>query len=661
MIRLAIIGSKYFGEYIQNIKSSQMFPDVSLNYCGDTLEDSITVLAGRVAESDSQVLLIGPNDYIKIREYINIPYYIVNTTLYDFLTIHEQIDDYPTTAVVIRRVHNIDMSLLEKALHVKYNKFIYEYNDDVYSLIVQLKQQGYKTIVGVQFVVEMARSLGLNAIYYYTQPNLEIAVRNAIQIAQNMEKERDYLQEIQSILENSMCGAVCLSYPDLNIVYANATSLNMLRCRLQDMLQKNVEEMVSKAFFAGLSAGLEKSEVTHFDFYGVPMVGTVVPLRLRGKISRLCILFENASSILQYETIIRQEIKRKSFSTHYTFRDILGSSEEIKRAILQAKQFAKSQSTILINGETGAGKEVFAQSIHELSPRRNYPFVAINCAAMPDTLIESELFGYMPGSFTGASKNGKTGLIELANHGTVFLDDIDALSPNFQAKLLRVMQEKEIIRVGGNAPIPVDVRFIVATNRNLKQLVKQEKFRNDLYFRVNVLHLYIPPLRKRPEDVLILFNHYLEHFSREIYEELQPIIPQVAEPLLSYTYPGNIRELVSITERFVTLIDNSRLEDANYLKQLLRYCLEDDRDTEDLLLAENEGDRECAKAEKAPLQPVPQISGDFKADLAEAEQQILNAYYQDFSGNMTQLAQKLGISRATLYNKLGKKQGSTQQ
>ena len=659
MINLAVVGSSAFGLYVKNITALQLFPDVILNYCGDTLAESIPVIAQRVLEANNQVLLIGPNDYMKIKDYVQIPYYIVSPTLYDFLNIHESISDYSRTAIVIRRAHNLDLTLLEKALGIRYNKFIYNYNDDVYALLCQLKEHGYHTIVGVQFVVQMAESLGLKAIYYYTQPNLEIAVGNAIQIAQNMEKERDYLEEIQSILENAMCGAVCLSYPDLNIIYANQTAVNMLRCSPQDLMQRNIKDMISKSFYKTISLGQDASEISQFDFYGVNVVGNVVQLKLRGTISRLCILFENASNILEYETIIRQEIKRKSFETHYTFKDILGQSEQIKEAVMQARQFARSQSTILINGETGAGKEVFAQSIHEFSVRRNYPFVAINCAAMPDTLIESELFGYMPGSFTGASKKGKTGLIELANHGTMFLDDIDALSPGFQAKLLRVMQEHEIIRIGGDSPIPVDVRFIVATNRNLKQLVREGQFRNDLYFRVNVLHLFIPPLRQRKEDIPVLFSHYLQQFSKSIHAAVNNQMDELMLPLSAYSFPGNIRELISVTERFATLFDETRLNDRDYVLKLLSYCL--DNEDEDLppesIVCRTPAESE-AKLDKTqePLFEKPLITGDYKADLAEAENKILQIYYQQFNGNMTQLAQKLGISRTTLYNKINKKQ-----
>ena len=659
MINLAVVGSSAFGLYVKNITALQLFPDVILNYCGDTLAESIPVIAQRVLEANNQVLLIGPNDYMKIKDYVQIPYYIVSPTLYDFLNIHESISDYSRTAIVIRRAHNLDLTLLEKALGIRYNKFIYNYNDDVYALLCQLKEQGYHTIVGVQFVVQMAESLGLKAIYYYTQPNLEIAVGNAIQIAQNMEKERDYLEEIQSILENAMCGAVCLSYPDLNIIYANQTAVTMLRCSPQDLMQRNIKDMISKSFYKTLSLGQDASEISQFDFYGVNVVGNVVQLKLRGTISRLCILFENASNILEYETIIRQEIKRKSFETHYTFKDILGQSEQIKEAVMQARQFARSQSTILINGETGAGKEVFAQSIHEFSVRRNYPFVAINCAAMPDTLIESELFGYMPGSFTGASKKGKTGLIELANHGTMFLDDIDALSPGFQAKLLRVMQEHEIIRVGGDSPIPVDVRFIVATNRNLKQLVREGQFRNDLYFRVNVLHLFIPPLRQRKEDIPVLFSHYLQQFSKSIHAAVNNQMDELMLPLSAYPFPGNIRELISVTERFATLFDETRLNDRDYVLKLLSYCLdnEDEGLPPESIVCRTPAESE-AKLDKTqePLFEKPLITGDYKADLAEAENKILQIYYQQFNGNMTQLAQKLGISRTTLYNKINKKQ-----
>ncbi len=256
------------------------------------------------------------------------------------------------------------------------------------------------------------------------------------------------------------------------------------------------------------------------------------------------------------------------------------------------------------------------------------------CASIPDTLIESELFGYAPNSFTGASTKGKRGLIEIANHGTVFLDDVDALSPSFQSKLLRVLQEREIIQIGGDAPHPVDIRFIVSTNRDLKKMVEEGQFRNDLYFRLNVLHLRIPPLRDRSEDIPTLIWHFLRSFNSKLSERVQEDFAQVFESAFAYSYSGNIRELINIVERFAVLADVDRTDTA-YFTALCQMCLYPD-----------------AAAAKQDLNLPLAITGTYKQDIANAEKIILQHYYQRSDGNISELAETLGISRATLYNKL---------
>ncbi len=227
---------------------------------------------------------------------------------------------------------------------------------------------------------------------------------------------------------------------------------------------------------------------------------------------------------------------RAGFAAKYTFKDIVSESQEMAQVIDTARQIASADDTITIYGESGTGKELFAQSIHNASRRRKGPFIAINCAALPDTLLESELFGYEPGSFTGASARGRKGLLELAMHGTVFLDEIGEISPKFQASFLRAIQERQIIRVGGKELIDIDVRFITATNRDLRQKVREGAFRSDLYFRLNVLPLSIPPLRRRRADLAALMKRFLR--------ELYPSVTQEEFAFLNrYGWPGNVREL----------------------------------------------------------------------------------------------------------------------
>ncbi|MFZ4451313.1 sigma 54-interacting transcriptional regulator [Salibacterium aidingense] len=233
---------------------------------------------------------------------------------------------------------------------------------------------------------------------------------------------------------------------------------------------------------------------------------------------------------------LRSQLAGKGFAAKYHFYNIIGDSPAISRSKDIAQRMADSDASVLIKGESGTGKELFAQAIHNHSSRKKYSFVAFNCAALPEQLLESELFGYVEGAFTGAKKGGKPGLFEQAHLGTIFLDEIGEMPPALQSRLLRVLQEKEVMRVGGDSVIPVDIRIIAATNRNLKSEISKGNFRKDLYFRLNVLPLEIPPLRERQEDILPLFSFFLEGYDISLSEE-------ATDFLLNYTWEGNIREL----------------------------------------------------------------------------------------------------------------------
>ena len=634
MIVMGVIGSDTFRLYTENINKQRLFPEVSLQYLGDVREGKLAHLRKKIADNSCDILLVGHADYSVLHGSIDVPCYTVSPSVPDFVQLHGGIRNYDTTAVLLPWDYDPDLSVLEQALRIRYKKFRYYDEHSLEELFRQLKEDGFTAVIGGHRVVEKGSVLGFEAYYYFRQVNLEDAVRNAMQICRNLEQTRLYTQQIRGIIENAMCGAIYLSGPEGYVSYVNQTALTMLQRSREDLVGRKIAELVPKQ----ISGLLQESRANDLQFHlcGVDVIGNLIELPENCR----CLLFENTARILQYETMIRREQKRKNFQTHYTFSDIVGESPLLVKTVEQARRFAQSDSTVLINAETGAGKEIFAQSIHDCSCRRMFPFVAINCAAIPDNLIESELFGYAPGAFTGASAKGKPGLMELANHGTVFLDDIDSLSSSFQAKLLRVMQEKEIIRVGGDSPTPVDVRFIIATNRDLKAMIREGAFRNDLYYRVNVLHLTIPPLRSRREDVPALYRYYLQRFDPGLYGKIEKILPDVLEDALYYDYPGNVRELISVAERFVSLADPARVEHAAYTKQLLRDCLEIP-----------DGQTGCRSLQ------IP-VTGDYSADIRQADRLLLEQYQKDCGGNRSLLAKKLGISRTTLYHKL-KESGST--
>ncbi|MFZ5590716.1 MAG: sigma-54 interaction domain-containing protein [Bacillota bacterium] len=326
------------------------------------------------------------------------------------------------------------------------------------------------------------------------------------------------------------------------------------------------------------------------------------------------------------------DLRRRGLTARYSFNDIVGESAVMAETICQARKYTRSDAAILITGESGTGKELFAQSIHNESGRRHGPFVAVNCAALPESLLESELFGYEEGAFTGAKKGGKRGLFVLASGGSIFLDEIGDLSPALQARLLRVLQQKEVLPVGGQRVIPVDVRVISATNRNLSEAVERGEFRMDLYYRLNVLHLHIPSLRQRLEDLPLLFKHFFQRLTEAEGIAGWPVPDRVLDELKNYPWPGNVRELEGFVERYVALGEEEPRKFTTFRGLLQK--LQQKR-------------RGAAAADQQVL--VLQLGR-----MEEMERQIIEQVMEMVGGGKGELARLLGYSRTTLWKKLKK-------
>ncbi len=261
---------------------------------------------------------------------------------------------------------------------------------------------------------------------------------------------------------------------------------------------------------------------------------------------------------------LRDEVKKA-----YSFHNIIGKSKVMEEVFETIAKVMDTDSTVLIQGESGTGKELVARAIHYEGKRKRFPFVAVHCAALPDTLMESELFGHEKGAFTGATER-RIGRFELAHRGTLFLDEVSEMSVNVQSKLLRVLEEKEFMRVGGTKPVKVDVRVITATNQDLEKKVKEGTFREDLYYRINVVPIYIPPLRERKEDIPLLVEHFLKKFTREVKSTVKEISPEALEILMEYSWPGNVRELENTIERLVVLVRDSEVILPEHLPENIR-------------------------------------------------------------------------------------------
>lgn len=318
----------------------------------------------------------------------------------------------------------------------------------------------------------------------------------------------------------------------------------------------------------------EKKRITMLQTtsFGKTLLVTANPVFNQNK--EIVMVVENARDITEMELLRKNLNEEQSKATKYKSQleelrkrelDLSGfiiRSKKMEEVVKTSQRVAVTDSTVLILGETGVGKTLLAKLIHKLSPRAEGPFITLNCAAIPDQLFESELFGYSPGAFTGASKTGKTGLIELADGGTLFLDEIAEISPRLQAKLLQVIEERQFINIGGKTPKKIDIRILTATNRDLKTYVKNGSFREDLYYRLNVIEILIPPLRERPEDIIFLAEHFLNIHNKK-YGANKRLSQDARDLMLAYSWPGNVRELAHVIERLVITVPENVIKSHN--------------------------------------------------------------------------------------------------
>lgn len=337
------------------------------------------------------------------------------------------------------------------------------------------------------------------------------------------------------------------------------------------------------------------------------------------------------SRALEVKRLLREVEELKSeLSERYRFSNIIGTSSKMNSIFQLMEKIARVDGTVLITGESGTGKELVARAIHFNSPRKDGPFVVVNCGAIPRDLIESEFFGHTKGAFTDA-KTEKTGKFELASKGTIFLDEVGELSPEAQVKLLRALGEKEIVKIGGTKTIPIDVRIIAATNQNLEEREKKGDFREDLYWRLAVLSLHLPPLREKKEDIPLLCEHLIQKYNQELNREIKGITDQALEYLTHYSWPGNIRELESVIYEAIVLSDSFFVEEKNLPMRL--------KSTE----AEKEG---------VLFESDRPLNEEIQSITEKVEKKLIKKALQEAGGNKTKAAQKLGISRKTLFNKM---------
>ncbi len=443
----------------------------------------------------------------------------------------------------------------------------------------------------------------------------------------------------QAVTQYSHDGIICVDKDGIVTVF-NQRASEVLGVPMNQALG---HPLVSFNPTAGLPRVLKQREIELEDVISVngrQVAANRVPIMVDGEIVGAISTFQDVTQLQQYEQIIRRKLNAGGFEAKFVFEDIVATAEATKRVKELAYRCGRVDATVLITGESGTGKEMFAQSMHNVSFRARGPFVAVNCAALPESLLESELFGYDEGAFTGAQRGGKQGLFELAHGGTLFLDEIGELPLGFQGRLLRVLQEREVLRVGGKVTIPVDVRIMAATNQPLLDWVKQGRFRVDLFYRLNVLSINVPPLRDRREDILPLARSFFHSLSGRYHKGNLHMSHEVLKVLEAYDWPGNVRELHNVMERAVVMT-------PEHGEVLL----------DPIFTSGNQNDDEKQRTD------VPLMLGSAKIaevghawsvtpgnDLSASEREFLKVYSQ--TGSVSACAQQLGVHRTTVWRRL---------
>jgi len=520
-----------------------------------------------------------------------------------------------------------DFPSISKILDMDIRLYSYENTDELHDQVLKAKADGSNVIlVGSQMAEKIAEGIGLTVIHLKTSKRALVeAILHAEEIIFALKRERYYSDTLSTVMDLSSEGMVSVDAAKV-IRFANLAAENILNTKKEALIHTDITETVFRDFFADQTSS-EPHLGKIISVGDQEIIANYLPFSIAPSNKGVVLNFTTVKDIQKTEQRIRKELFTQRMTAKYTFPDIIGRNPLFLETVKMAKDFGLSDHTVIIYGETGTGKERFAHSMHNIGRRKEYPFVVVNCGALPENLLESELFGYSEGAFTGAKKGGKVGLLELAHGGTVFLDEIDKMPMSLQVKILRVLQEKQVQPLGGSRVIPVDIRIISATNRNLHDLTQRNEFLIDLYFRLNVLNIHVPALRERKDDINLLVNHFCQKHSPSVSSSI--FSDGMREEFLRYSWPGNVRELENLTLRYITLKISKVSETSIH-----RY------------FPELSGSLATPAEENVSVksQDIYLTQGTLK----NMQQQMALQLLQRFGGNKTRLASFLGISRNTL-------------
>lgn len=628
--RIAVISYKGLSRLIQSV-TPRYAGRARFLVVDKVFEEAITAARELIARNAVDVIISAGANATYLRDRVDIPVIRINVSGFDILRALMKASRFSDKVALINyRETDPNLEEVKHLINVDIEQRSYTTIEDARLQFRELKELGYRVVVGSSFVTDLSENEGLTGILAYSEQAIHQAVDMAIEVTRTQRIEQGRQAWLNQVIQHLQEGVIAVDQ-DQRVQCFNPASRRILGVESEPMLGRPLLDLVPGLVVeSGLDVDAEpQPQVLRI---GARLVmATCVPLHEIGMDAGFVITLQDSAAIERADRRIRIQRRTREYTARYHLGDIVGKSPAIQRMITLAGQYAQSDSTVLLVGESGTGKELFAQGIHNASSRASGRFVAVNCAAFAESLLESELFGYEEGAFTGARKGGRVGLIEAAHGGTLFLDEIGDMPVNLQTRLLRVLQEREVTRVGGTVPTPVHVRVIAATNVDLRERIQRGELREDLYYRLNILAIQVPPLRARTEDILLLARQTLERLLREAgsASDPEPLLSTLESRLLSYGWPGNVREMENFMERLAVFItQNDDPLSASGRKALYSILPE-------LLMGGPEDESETLKAEQR------------RAEINRIQRAVAEC-----DGNLAEAARKLGVSRTTLWRKL---------
>jgi PAS domain S-box-containing protein len=600
--------------------------------CGN-LEEGLA-LAVNAVESRTQVVISRGGTYRLIKEAgIGIPAVEIRFSPFDIIeSLSMAVEKRRPLAIVgySNIINSHDEKFLKKIVKTRLTIKNITEGDDVQAVINSCAARGFTAFLGDTIVKKVCDEAGYECYLHRSGASaIQAAMDEALRINAAIKQEQELTRRLRTVIDFVHDGIIAAD-GNGKVILFNAIAQDLLGVKREKILGEPVTGLKDLP----LIRNMEKEEQIidqSFSAGGRLLSASMIPVAMEHDFFGSVIVIRDIRKLQDWEQKLRVALADKGFIARHTFDAIIHKSGVMAHCISIAKKFSRYSASVLIEGESGVGKELFAQSIHNAGPFRQGPFVAVNCAVLPKSLIESELFGYAEGAFTGSRKGGKAGYFELAHKGTLFLDEISELPLDVQAQLLRVIQEKQVMRLGDTKIVPVEVRLICAANNNLVDMAHRALFRKDLLFRINTLSLYIPSLSKRREDIPVLANHFLTGFCNTYNKNISGFTPKAAAWLKDYHYEGNVRELRNMVERAVIISQGSMIRVPD-LQSGLR------------------ADDDFPGSARPGPDGVPAAPAAVALD--DAEKKHIHRVLADNDFSMTRAAAALQISRSTLWRKI---------